>query len=225
MSGNRKAATAEILTWVNKLDPSGDNGKLLTAMFVKMTDADFEAYITAIEKGEDFVSLVYTNLSKSAINTDNNLVVAKQMGHDFFQRLRLTDEVTGLTYLTPQKFLTGHAPTRRQIQTLENKISIPEDNKHVDDMTDQPTGPSKGSSLSQPEILALYAQGDVRGIEEMIKYRGGDLKAMVHMDRQIIETGGASMDRLAQADTVVKSTQTLSSLLKGMHIDNNFTGT
>lgn len=225
MAGNRKAATQEILKWVSEIDPSGDNTKLLTEMFSKMSDADFEAYITAIETGQDFVSLVYTNLSKSAITTDNNLKVAEKMGHNFFQRLWVTDEVTGLTYLTPERYLTGHGPTRRQIQTLENKISIPDDNKHIDDMTDQPTGASKGSSVSQPETLALVAQGCVRGIEELIKFRGGDLKAMNAMNRSFIETGGASMDRLGQGGTVVKATRTLSILLKGMHIDNNFTGT
>lgn len=224
MAGNRKAATAEILKWVSELDPSGTNTKLLSEMFSKMSESDFDAYMTAIEKGEDFVSLVYTNLAKSAITADNNLIVAEKMGHNFFQRLWLTDESTGLTYLTPQRYLTGHAPTRRQIQTLENKSSIPDDNKHLDDMTDQPTGASKGSSMSQPETLALVAQGYVRGIEELIKFRGGDLKAMNAMNRSIIETGGASMDRLSQAGTVVKATRTLSILLKGMHIDNNFTG-
>mgnify|MGYP000994375955 FL=1 len=111
---------------------------------------------------------------------------------------------------------------RRQIQTLVNKISIPEDNKHVDEMTDQPTGVSKGSSISFPEILVMYAAGHEKAIEEMIKVRGGDLKALQIMEKSIHETGGASLQVIGKAGTRVKSTETLAILMKGAHLDNNF---
>ena len=224
MSGNRKAAEKVILDALALIDPSGTNNALMIGFFKSMTDKAFDLYMSAIANGIDYVSVVAPNLAECGITTDNNLKIAKQLGVEFFQRLWLTDSVTGVEYLTNQKYLVVKLPIRRQIQTLENKMSIPEDNKHVDDLTDQPTGVSKGSSISFPEILVMYSQGNSRGIEELIKYRGGDIKGMQAMDKQIHESGGASMDSLAKLGTKVKSTQTLGVMLKGMHLDNNFLG-
>ena len=56
----------------------------------------------------------------------------------------------------------------------------------------------------------------------MIKYRGGDIKLMNEMDKRIRDTGGVRMESLKGVGGRVKSTTTLSALLKGMHLDNNF---
>lgn len=222
MAGNRAAAQAEILKWIGKIDPSGRNSKIYKELFEGMSDKQFDDYIVAIEKGEDYVSIIADNLTGKQISVDNNLKVAQEIGHEFFHQLWMTDEITGITHLTPQKYLVIDLPVRRQIQTLVNKISIPEDNRHVDELTDQPTGVSKGSSLSLPEILVMYADGLEAGIEEMIKFRGGDLKAMNAMDKEILQTGGVKMETIRKLGTRVKSTETMSALLKGMHLDNTF---
>jgi len=224
MSGNRKAAEKVILDALALIDPSGVSSTTMIGFLKAMTDKAFDLYMTAIENGTDYISVIAPNLTNCKITTDNNLKVGKQLGVEFFKRLWLTDTATGVEYLTNQKYLVVKLPVRRQIQTLENKMSIPEDNKHVDDLTDQPTGVSKGSSISFPELLVMYSQGNSRGIEELIKYRGGDGKAMQAMDKQIHESGGVSMDSLGKLGTKVKSTQTLSVFLKGMHLDNNFLG-
>ena len=221
MAGDRKAAQEVILKWVGKLDPSGKSSAVYEEMFKGMSDKDFDAYMKAVEAGEDYISVICDNLNGKKVSTDNNLKVAKEMGHEFFQKLWLTDEATGQVYQTNDKYLIIHLPVRRQIQTLVNKISIPDDNRHLDEMTDQPVGVSKGSSMSQPEILALYAQGLEKSIEEMIKFRGGDLKAMNAMDKEILQTGGVKMEAIKVLGTRVKSTETLSTMLKAMHLDNN----
>jgi hypothetical protein len=68
----------------------------------------------------------------------------------------------------------------------------------------------------------LYSQGFDKAILEMIKYRGGDIKLMNEMDKRIRDTGGVRMESLKGVGGRVKSTTTLSALLKGMHLDNNF---
>lgn len=220
--GNRKAAQDTILNWVARVDPSGRNSAIYTAFFEKMSDEDFHNYMLALKEGRDFVSFTMENLNGMGISTENNLKVADEMGVEFFHHLWLTDPITGITYLTPQKYLCIHLPVRRQIQTLVHKISIPEDNKHVDELTDQPTGVSKGSALSFPELLVLYSQGHEDVIKEMMKYRGGDIKGMNVMDRMIRESGGAKMEQLDKLGTHVKSTEVLSTYLTAMHIENNF---
>lgn len=220
----RKKAEAAAIQALNMVDKSGRSAKEFERLLKDLSDEQFIELINAIEERKYYVPIILDNLTNHGVTIENNLAVAEKLGYNFFQRLKVTDEATGQAYLTPLPYLVVHLPVRRQIQTLENKVSIPEDNKHIDEMTDQPTGVSKGSSLSFPEILVIYSQGNERGIVEFIKYRGGDLKGMRAMENMLVQTGHASMDQLDTMGTEVKSTQTLSILMKGMHLDNNFSG-
>jgi hypothetical protein len=223
MMTNRKAAEALCLSGLKDIDPSGVNVSLMQKFFANMSDEQFENYYQAIKEGRDFIPIVMENLNGVRITMRNNLEVAKRWGVEFYQQIWTTDSVTGKLFLTPVKYPVLHLMIRRQIQTLENKSSIPEDNKRVDEMTDQPTGDSKGSSMSFPEILVLFSRGYEKSILEFIKLRGGDLKLLSEAERTIRETGGVSLDSLSERmKTRVKSTLTLSTLLKGAHLDNNF---
>lgn len=218
---NRKAATAELLKYIDKLLPGSENTAVYKQRLEEMSDAQFGKYMAALESGEEILSFIYPNLSDKKLSVKRNLDIAKELGHEFLQRLWLTDPVSNKTYLSPVKYLVVDLPLRRQAQLLVKKISIPEDNKHVDDLTGQPTGVSKGSKLSFPELQMLYAQGFDSSIEELIKFRGGDQKAFNAMNRQIMATGGVSLDSIRGAGTTVKSTVTLATILKSMHLDNN----
>lgn len=219
-NGNRKAATAEIIRIVEAIYPGGGNGKIYSEMLGKLDDDAFERYMDQLESGEEILFLIAPNLSDTKLTVENNLKVAKELGHEFFQRLWLTDPTTQRVYLTPQKYLVVDLPTRRQQQLLVKKIAIPQHNRSSDDLTGQPTGDSHGSSLSFPELQVMYAQGFDRNIEELIKFRGGDLKALRAMSQQLIETGAASQDAIKRTPTQVKSTQTLGTFLSGMHLAN-----
>lgn len=220
---NRAAAEKIILDGVSLIDVTGKSLKVLKSFFTQMDDKAFHAYMTAVKEGREYISIIMDNLNGNKITTVNNIAVAKKLGCKLYQRVWTTDQATGVTYLTNEEYLVVHLPVRRQIQTLLHKISIPEDNKHVDELTDQPTGASKGSSISQPELLVMLSGGSVAAIEEFMRFRGGDLKLMAAMDQSIHETGGASMEALgANATSRVKSTVVLSTFLTAMHIRNNF---
>lgn len=221
---NRKKAEKIALEGLKLIDPSGRSSNEFKRLLDDLDDKQFGELIQAIKEQRYYIPVIMDNLTDHAITIENNLAIADKFGCEFFQQLRVTDPTTGRVYLTPMKYLVTWQPVRRQIQTLENKVSIPEDNKHVDEMTDQPTGPSKGSSLSQPELLVMYSQGSEKGIVEYIKYRGGDLEGMRAMEAMLVQTGHASMDKLDTMGTEVKSTLSLGALLKGMHLDNNFSG-
>lgn len=221
MANNRKDAEHYIISMIAKMDPSGTNANFLKTRFAHMTDKQFDAYMTAVENGDDYISVIAPNLEEGQMDTARNIALAKEWGVELFHHLWLTDAVTGMTYKTKYKHLCLWLPIRRQIQTLKNKMSVPEDNKHVDDLTDQPTGASKGSSISFPELLGLRAQGCDKSAEELIKFRGGDLTAMRAMDKMIHDTGGARMETFYHLNSRAKATTTFSILLKGMHLDNN----
>lgn len=219
--GNRKAATAELLRLIDMLLPGSDNKKLYEERLEKLSDQEFDNYMAKLESGEEVLSLIAPNLSKFKLNLERNLKIASQLKHEFFQHLILTDAASGTVYKTPRKYLVIDLPLRRQQQLLFKKISIASDNRHVDELTGQPRDESKGSSVSFPEVQVLNAQGFDRALEEMLKFRGGDVKAFQAMNRLIIETGGASQNAINRNPSRVKSTETLSALFKGMHLDNN----
>lgn len=218
---NRKAATEFIASYLEKILPGGGNGELITNQLNSLTDEAFDKYMSSLESGEEVIPLVAPILSENKINTQRNIEIAKELGHEFFQRIWWYDEQTKMTFLTNEKYLVIDLPLRRQIQTLQKKISIPDDNKHVDELTGQPSGVSDVAKISFPEMLCLHAQGIDRAIEELIKYRGGDEKGFNAMNRSIINTGGVSLDAISTYAGKVKSTDTVATYLKAMHLDNN----
>jgi hypothetical protein len=219
--GNRKAAEAFVYKAVEALLPGGGNAELYQAYFAKMTDAEFDDWIGMLERNEAQLRLIAPNLTKVTLDFKRNLAVADKYNVKLYQRAWLTDPKTGDTTLTPKKYLTVHLPIRRQQQLLTKKISIADDNLHIDELTGQPTGVSKGATLSFPEMQLLYAKGLTNTTLEFIKLRGGDAKAFNEMNRQIVQTGTANVAEILRMNTRVTSTVSLSIILTGMHLSNN----
>ena len=219
--GNRKAFTDLVVKWVGEIIPGADYVKVLKKQLDALSDEQFEAYVQHLETTGDAIPIIVPNYSDVKIDVTRNLAIGKALGYEFFQHLILTDPVSGLTYQTPVKYLLLQLPIRRQQQMLEEKISIPDSNRRVDDLTGQPTGPSKGASWTFPEVQVMRSQGALRTLEEGLKYCGGDTKGFQAMNRQVMETGGVSLDELQKTPTTVKSTETLRTYLLAAHIENN----
>ena len=218
---NRKAATQECLKWIGEMVPGGQAVKDMEVALNSLSDEAFARFIDRLESGEEIISIAIPNLGPDKLEMERLLALGEKLEHEFFEQLWLTDAKTGVTYLTPEKYLVIDLPLRRQQQMLAKKISIPDNNRHVDELSGQVTGDSHGASLSLPELQLLRSQGLDRPILELIKPRGGDNKAYRFISRQIIETGSASLDSVMNLGTRPKSTETMSNLLRGMHLQNN----
>lgn len=228
MAKNRKAATEFLLDFIDSLVPGSPNKAIYEERLAEMSDADFDKWMHQLETEE--VTLVFyspeelvnkaTEKSSPGLSVERNLAIAKKLGYDFFQHAILTDPDTGIEFRTNEKYLLIDLPQRRQAQTLEAKASIPENDQHTDQLTDQPTGPSKGAKISNPELQILYAQGFDRVIEEAIKFRGGDTKAYQALKTLATTDGVVSQDVIKQMPTRVKSTEVLSTILTTMHLEN-----
>ena len=217
---NRKKAEAFILEYMDKILPGGENKALYEEMFKGMSDRAFAALMQKIKDG--FVlPIIAPNLNEAKLDTTRNVKIAKALGHSFFERIVLTDTDTGETYTTPHEYMVVDVPVRRQSQLLDKKMSTPANNNVVDELTGQATGISKGSALSFPELGVLLSIGVDSAIEELIKLRGGDEVAFNEMNRQILETGEADIESIKALGSKVKSTETLSAILTGMHLRNN----
>ena len=218
---NRQGMIDYVAKTLDEIYPKGKNGELFRQLMAGLSDAQVEALMVAIEKGEYIIPLYAPNFAVGELDVDRNIAIGKKMGHSFFEHLILTDPATGVVYKTPKKYMVLSLPLRKQRQMHRDKVTIPEDNKHVDDLTGQPTGVSKGSSLSYPELQILYGKGLSKTSLELIKFRGGDEKAFNQMNKQIIEQGGYSQLEADKLGTRAKATDTLSTLLTASHIRNN----
>lgn len=221
MAGNRKAAEAVILEYIEKLMPGSPNTQIYRDRFAAMSDQEFDTFMTQLENEEIFLTIQAPNLSEHKLSIERNLALATELGHEFFERVWMDEGNDIPPYLTNHKYLIVDLPLRRQAQLLTKKISIPKNNNTVDMMTGQPTAGSKGSKISYPELQIMAALGLDNCAIEFMKYRGGDLKGFNAMNTAISKTGGVELEALDKLGTKVKSTQTLTTYLTAMHLSNS----
>jgi hypothetical protein len=218
---NRTAAERELLHFIDRFAPGSPNRGIYEQRLAAMSDAEFDAFMTNLESGTETLALFIANLTEHKLSLQRNLKIAEELDYNLFQHLYLTDPHTGQVTKTVAKHLVVLLPLRRQAQMLWKKMSIPESNSVVDERSGQATGSSKGSRLSYPELQVNAAKGLDQMVLELIKFRGGDEKAYLAMNRQLLETGEASLEAAAQMPSKVKATQSLSVMLTGMHLKNN----
>lgn len=211
----RKEIEAFIIKYVNKVDPSGENGKFYAERFKEMADKDLEKLI------QNRLPIFMPNGWKVKIDHYKNIEIARELGYEFRQHLFLTDPRTGVCAKTRYKHMMLELPVRRQSQMIDKKISIPEHSRTIDKTTGQVVGPSKGSSFSFPQTYVLYGKGYDATLREFLVARGGDIKAGQVIDRNIRTTGHSSLNFEGSDRTRVKSTQTTGVIFQSMHLGSN----
>lgn len=230
----RQRVTDYIVAGYAGIIPGDDyNPSVARARLEAMSDSEFDVYIRSLANPEknggtaeeianrEILPFVSPPLGKEKITMDNLIALAEKLGIPLFERLWITDPQSGVTYLTPNKYPVFFQLVRRQAQMLTKKYSIPEDTRHVDEMSGQVTGKSKGSKISFPEVQAQLAQGLEATLIEEMKLRGGDQVAFKELDRQLIEHGEASIDDVTDGTTMTTATSNLAILLRGMMLDND----
>ena len=220
MTDKRKKVQDYIVKHVSMLDPSGFNTQRYQKLFDNINDKDFDLFMQHLRDKKMVLPLFVPNM-QVILRIENLRDCAKTLNLKLFERLRLTDSVTGKTYLTPHEYMIVRIPVRRARQFLLHKLSVPDGDKRLDMFTGQVVKPDRSSALSQVETQLLYARGLKKTLVEMIKVRGGDINAYMGMKQQLEETGQGSLSNL-ETGTMARSTKILSVLLKSMHIDNNF---
>ena len=221
MNKARTEATKDIVTLLSKFAGKTTAVTDLEEMVNGLTDKQFDGYMEAMLEGEETLPYVVPNLGKVRLSVEKNLKIAEELKHDFFEQLWLTDPATGEVHLTPEKYLVIDLPLKRLQQHLEKKMRIPDDNSRIDELTGQPSGASKGSRISFPELQVMYSQGLDKTIEELFKFRGGDEEAYKALSREILSGGVASMSAVDPGDTRARSTDVLQIMLKSAHLNNN----
>ena len=221
MAKNRKAAEQFILKYVERILPGSPNTQFYKDFFAKMSDKEFDEWITKVGKGDENLILNVPNMTDIRIDVARNIEIGKELGHSFFKRIWIKPRNGGPKYLSPLPHLVYKLPVRRQAQLLTKKISIPRDNNTVDTTTNQPTGESKGAKISYVELQILSALGLDSSIVELIKYRGGDVQSFHAMKTLIARNGTVNRQELKPFEGKVTSTETLKALLTAAHLESD----
>ncbi len=218
----REAFIKQFISDTEAILPGSQNSELVDKYLRGLNDEQFEALVVAIENDETVIPLYNPVLKNPKLTVSRNLEVAKAWGVELFQQCYLTDPtVPGVTLLTPKRYPILYLPIRRQAQTIAKKMSVPMSNQSVDDLTGQVTGDSKGSALTFPELQALNAQGLTNSITEFMAVRGGNTEAYTRMEQAIIGMGSTTLTDSLQDGTRPRATETLRTLLRSAHIENN----
>lgn len=217
---NRNTAQAFIIEQIGKFLPGSENEAMYETYLSSLSDAEFKRFIDRLDSKEETLTIISPNLDKIKLSTQRLLNMAKDLDHEFFERIWLTDATTGVEYLTPKKYMVLDLMLRRQVQVLVKKLSVAKDTKHRDMLTGQVTGESQSATLTFPELQVLMSQGLTESVTELAKFRGGDNEALADMNRSIHESGGYSLKQADHLNSKVKSTETLSNIFKAMHLDN-----
>ena len=223
MANNRKAAEAAVYEFLEGVLPNSNNTEIYKSFFSTLDDEGFKNWINDLKERKTFIVIIAPEGAKTVLTFSRNLKLAEKWGHKFYQRIWLTDPHSGAKYLSNNPYIIMRLPLKRQAQFLIEKIAIPEDNYSVNNLTGQPTGKSKGSTISNPELQILNALQLDKSAIEMIKMRGGDLIAFNAMNNQIYETGTSSIEAIDSLGTSVKAVQSLSTILTAMHLSNTLT--
>lgn len=214
---NRKKAEEAWINLLEKMCPGNPNIAYYKEKFATMSDADFEKLVMAIKEGKYLMPYTEPNISKTRLSKANNLKLMAERGIPLRHHIIVDDGINPV-YKTPKKYIVYPMTWNRHGQLLDKKMSIPEADGVVDQLTGQPTGPSKGSKISFPETQMLSAQSLPATLEELLKARGGDMEAKNVLVNQISATGKVTLAELEAAGGEVRSTTFLRTVFNAMHI-------
>lgn len=218
---NRKAAEKFIIDSIEEMLPGGGNKEYYESLFASMSDRDFDELMRDFESGKVRPVIYAPNFSKNSLNVKRNLELAEKHGHNFFERIWIhSNNPDEAPYLSNNPYMVVELPIRRQAQLLTKKISVPENNRSVDQLTGQPSGVSKASKISFPELQVMRSMGLDQSLRELIKFRGGDIGGFNAMNKVISKDGSVSMDAIEPYTTGVESTSALKVFLTAMHLKN-----
>lgn len=221
MTPARQQVQEFILNSIDEIMPGSKNRDIYVDFFARQSDEAFDALMQRMEEDEEIFPFYHPNFTGKVIDVERVIGLIEKHGDTIMEQLYDIDPETGLQYLTPLKYPVLLLPLRIQQQKLQKKMSVPKDNNHIDDLTNQPTTESKGASLSYPEVQILYAMGGDKILEETMKVRGGDEKAFRDYNNAIIADGGVTIGAISSSKTKVKSTLTVQTILEAMHLTND----
>ena len=218
---NRVEVTKWFVDKINLLQPGNSNVAMYKEYLSSLSDVEFSELMAKLKSGDIILPYYSANLHDKDVGITEALKVGDSLGINFFQQLQITDDISGTTYITPERYFIVYLPIRRQSQHVDKGKSVAKNNKYTDTLTGQATGPSRTSRLSLPEIINLESAGLHSAILEFINIRGGNILGFREAKRSTLDTGQYTLKDIGELGSRPTSTATLHAFLLGMMLDNN----
>ena len=213
----------KILDFICKLcdtmEPSGLNSKRYRQIIGNMNDKEFDQFMNYMKEGKWQLHIVAPNMIVNLQNEDL-LKACDMIGLDLFQKVWMYDRATGRKFLTDNKYMFVKLPIRRQQQFLDEKISVPDNDRTIDGLTGQVTGDSRSCSITNPEIQILAARGLDKTLKELVNVRGGNIHGYSEFRRMLEENGEADLDMI-DPNSRTRASVVGGKLLQSMMLDTN----
>lgn len=220
IKAKRKKIQDYILNAMKLLDPHTDtNYKYWKDKFASMNDKDFDDFMHYLREGKTNIHM-FVPPFKVTLQTKEMLEAAHKLGVKIMHRIWMTDPHTGIKYLTPEEYMVLQLPVRRQQQFLDEKLSVPDNDKTIDGLTGQVTGDSKSCSITNPEIQILHARNLDATLYEFSNVRGGNIRNYAEFKRSLEETGSVKLEQLDPTNRTRVAVMG-QVLLTAMHLDVN----
>ncbi len=220
MIKNRKKVEDKILKYINKL-AGNDNVKLYTDLFKSMNNAQFHKFMENLKNKKSTLSIIVPNEGSVRLDTETNLKLCRELGYEPFQRIVTKIPGTNIKTLSNITSLVMYMPVRRLSQHMEKKISLADDLHHRNSLTNQVTGKSKSTKITSKVLNIYLGKGYTGAMEELMMARTGDLDATNAMNAFIAKYGEVSLADIKRFAKGSKSTQTMKTYFKSMHIKIN----
>lgn len=218
----RQAVEQRLLKFFNDIDPSGTNaGIYKDKIFKDMSDKDFDKFMHDLRDKKRHLVIYAPNYSKVKLDLERNIKLGEKRGHNFFPRLWTEGKPGVRSYLSPVPAFVIPTRLRRQAQLATKGVSVPDNMRTINSLTGQPTGDSKSARLSLPEIQLCGSSGLMKSMEELIKYRGGDVRGGAALQNMLVRFGQASLENLKPFSSGVESTNYVKALFTGAHLKVN----
>lgn len=196
MKIKRKKIQDYILKAMKLLDPNTDiNTSYWKKKFDTMSDKDFDNFMHNVREHKENVHM-YVPPFKVTLRSKDMVNAAHALGVKLMHRLWMRDQHTGIKYLTPEEYLVVQLPVRRQQQFLDEKLSVPDNDKTIDGLSGQVSGDSKCCSLTSPQIQIFHARNLNASLFELANVRGGNIHNYAEFKRSLEETGEVSLNQL-----------------------------
>ena len=216
---NRKAIEEKAIELIREFYPDEDYLSVLASKMKAMSDERFIRFI----KNKELKVISSPMKPEPKLSSERCLKFLIKHNRNPWKRLVMVHDKSGLEFSPAKTYLVLPVPIKRVVQTLYHKRSIPTTQTHIDQRTDQPTGPSKGSRMSNTEALIINSQGDgyPNTLKEYYKVRGGDNRALNAANKLIIAQGTASHSVIDTLGSRPKAVKVLGTYLTAQHYDNN----
>lgn len=218
-SPKRKKVEKFILDYIGKIVSGDDNVNLYKSLFKSMSDKEFHQFMLDLRDKKKTLSIIVPNGDKkNTVSLEKNLKIAKELGLELFQQLKVTNQKDAPDYITPHKYLILKLPLRRAAQLLSKGISVPDNSKITDRLTGQVTAGSRSGKITYPEIQVLLGLGMKATLRELLKLRGGDLGSANAMNQSLTKIGKVNQGEIDRYSTGVVSTKTLKAYFNAIHV-------